>query len=37
MPAGSSIAKLITPFIDYVIDGIIVNMLVWPQRLIVGD
>jgi len=30
------IAKVITPFIDYVIDGIIVNQLVWPQRMVVG-
>lgn len=33
---SGAVAKIVTPFIDYVINGIIVNMMVWPQRLVVS-
>lgn len=32
---GQYIAAVVKPFINYVIDGVIINMLVWPQRLVV--
>lgn len=32
---GQYAAGVVKPFINYVVDSVIVNMLVWPQRLVV--
>eukprot|EP00798_Chlamydomonas_sp_ICE-L_P011464 gene11464-34178_t len=32
---GKAVAGLVQPFINWVVNDVIINMLVWPQRLVV--